>query len=34
MPLMTSAEWSKNSVRMGQLNLLSQGLKKLEKKIK
>jgi UDP-3-O-[3-hydroxymyristoyl] glucosamine N-acyltransferase len=32
MPLMTSAEWSKNSVRMSQLNLISQRLKKLEKK--
>lgn len=32
MPLMTTAEWSKNSVRMGQLNKLSQRLKKLEKK--
>ncbi|MGB2102252.1 MAG: UDP-3-O-(3-hydroxymyristoyl)glucosamine N-acyltransferase [Porticoccaceae bacterium] len=32
MPLMTTAEWSKNSVRMGQLNQISQRLKKLEKK--
>ena len=32
MPLMTTAEWSKNSVRMGQLNLISQRLKKLEQK--
>ena len=32
MPLMTSAEWSKNSVRMGQLNLIAQRLKKLEQK--
>lgn len=32
MPLMTTAEWSKNSVRMGQLNSISQRLKKLEKK--
>jgi UDP-3-O-[3-hydroxymyristoyl] glucosamine N-acyltransferase len=31
LPLMTTAEWSKNSVRMGQLNLLSKRLKKLEK---
>jgi UDP-3-O-[3-hydroxymyristoyl] glucosamine N-acyltransferase len=34
LPLMTTAEWSKNSVRMGQLNLISRRLKKLEKKIK
>jgi UDP-3-O-[3-hydroxymyristoyl] glucosamine N-acyltransferase len=32
MPLMTTADWSKNSVRMGQLNLISQRLKKLEQK--
>ena len=32
MPLMTTAEWSKNSVRMGQLNLIAQRLKKLEQK--
>jgi len=32
MPLMTAAEWSKNSVRMGQLNLIAQRLKKLEQK--
>jgi len=32
MPLMTTAEWSKNSVRIGQLNLISQRLKKLEQK--
>jgi UDP-3-O-[3-hydroxymyristoyl] glucosamine N-acyltransferase len=32
LPLMTTADWSKNSVRMGQLNLISQRLKKLEKK--
>ena len=32
MPLMTTAEWSKNSVRMGQLNLLTKQFKKLEKK--
>jgi UDP-3-O-[3-hydroxymyristoyl] glucosamine N-acyltransferase len=32
MPLMTTAEWSKNSVRMGQLNLIAQRLKKLEVK--
>ena len=32
MPLMTTAEWSKNSVRMGQLNLIAQRLKKLEAK--
>jgi len=32
MPLMTTAEWSKNSVRMGQLNLISHRLKKLEQK--
>ena len=31
LPLMTTAEWSKNSVRLGQLNLLSKRLKKLEK---
>ncbi len=31
-PLMTTAEWSKNSVRMSQLNTISQRLKKLEKK--
>lgn len=32
MPLMTTADWSKNSVRMGQLNLIFQRLKKLEQK--
>lgn len=32
MPLMTTADWSKNSVRIGQLNQISQRLKKLEKK--
>jgi UDP-3-O-[3-hydroxymyristoyl] glucosamine N-acyltransferase len=32
MPLMTTSEWSKNSVRMGQLNLIAQRLKKLEQK--
>ena len=32
MPLMTTADWSKNSVRMSQLNLALQRLKKLEQK--
>ena len=30
LPLMPTGEWSKNSVRMGQLNLIAQRLKKLE----
>jgi UDP-3-O-[3-hydroxymyristoyl] glucosamine N-acyltransferase len=32
MPLMTTSEWSKNSVRMSQLNQMLQRLKELEKK--